>query len=142
MNFDGERFPALVAMQAAPIFASLHFHFSDAGEGWAEITFAASPLANNLYGIVHGGVWLFLADSAMGGALGTVCAPEERIITTQLDFRWLRGLSGDEILARGRVIRRGRSVSHAAVSLFDSEGREIGQGSATYVILPPEGASA
>ncbi|MCA9832165.1 MAG: PaaI family thioesterase [Dehalococcoidia bacterium] len=142
MSFDGERFPALAAMQAAPIFDRLGFHFSDADEGWAEISFAAAPVANNLYGIVHGGVWLFLADSAMGGALGTVCDPAERIITTQLDFRWLRGLSGSQIRARGRVIRRGRSVSHAAVSLFDSEGREIGQGSATYVILPPEGASA
>lgn len=138
MSFDAEQFPALAAMQAAPIFASLGFHFSDAGEGWAEISFKASPVANNLYGIVHGGVWLFLADSAMGGALGTVCDPAERVITTQLDFRWLRGLSGDVIRVRGRVVRRGRSVSHAAVSLFDEEGREIGQGSATYVILPPE----
>lgn len=125
-------------MQAAPVFAGLGFAFSDAGEGWSEITFQASPRANNLYGIVHGGVWLFLADSAMGGALGTVCDPAERIITTQLDFRWLRGLSGDTIRARGRVVRRGRSVSHAAVTLSDEQGREIGQGSATYVVLPPE----
>jgi uncharacterized protein (TIGR00369 family) len=138
MAFDLARFPALAEMQAVPLFANLGYHFSDADEGWAEITFTSSPSSQNLYGIVHGGAWLVLADSAMGGALGTVCDPAERIITTQIDFRWLRGLSGDTIRARGRVVRRGRSVSHAAVDLYDGEGRHIGQGSATYVILPPE----
>ncbi|MFN0094926.1 MAG: PaaI family thioesterase [Dehalococcoidia bacterium] len=132
-----ERFPALAAMAAAPLFAALGYRFSGAGEGWAEITFTASPATNNLYGIVHGGVWLFLADSAMGGALGTVCDPAERIITTQADFRWLRALDGPVIRARSEVVRRGRSVSHASVQLFDAQGRVIGQGSGTYVILPP-----
>lgn len=136
--FDLARYPALAAMEAVPVFSALGYGFTDAGEGWAEITFEASPATMNLYGIVHGGAWLFLADSAMGGALGTVCDPGERIITTQLDFRWLRALSGEIIRAKGRVVRRGRSVSHAAVELLDSQERVIGQGSATYVILPPE----
>lgn len=138
MPFDPARYPALAEMQAVPVFADLKYRFTDASEGTAEITFEASDRTMNLYGIVHGGAWLFLADSAMGGALGTVCDPRERIITTQFDFRWLRALDGPSIRAVGRVVRRGRSVSHAAVTLYDASGREIGQGSGTYVILPPE----
>lgn len=130
-------YPSLGQMQAVPLFAALGFRFSDAGEGWAEITLDASPAVSNLYGIVHGGAWLFIADSSMGGALGTVCGVDERIITTQADFRWLRALEGDTIRARGRVVRRGRSVSHCATELFDSRDRLIGQGSGTYVVLPP-----
>ena len=130
-------YPALRAMQAVALFSDLGYHFTDAGDGWAEITFVATDRANNVYGIVHGGVWLVLADSAMGGALGTVCDPAERVITTQADFRWLRALAGDTIRARGRVIRRGRSVSHCAVDLFDSAGVQVGAGSGTYVVLPP-----
>jgi uncharacterized protein (TIGR00369 family) len=133
-----ERFPALAAMEAVPVFRELGYRFSDAGEGWAEITFTASQRTMNLYGIVHGGAWLFLSDSVMGGALGTVCDPAERIITTQSDFRWLRALDGPTIVAKGRVLRRGRSVSHCAAELFDGSGRQIGAGSGTYVILPPE----
>jgi uncharacterized protein (TIGR00369 family) len=125
-------------MEAVPLFATLGYRFTDAGDGWAEIGFEASPTTMNLYGIVHGGAWLVLADSAMGGALGTICDVRERIITTQLDFRWLRGLEGSSIRARGRVVRRGRSVSHAAVDLYDREDRHIAQGSGPYVILPPE----
>jgi uncharacterized protein (TIGR00369 family) len=137
MSFDLARYPALAAMQAVPLFEALGYEFTGAGPGWAEITFTGSPRTNNLYGIVHGGVWLFLADSAMGGAMGTVCDPAERIITGQADFRWLRPLAGDTIRARGQVVRRGRSLSHCSVELFDAEGKLLGQGSGTYVVLPP-----
>ena len=117
------------------MFAALGFEFTDAGEGWAEISFAASDVTRNLYGIVHGGAWLFLADSAMGGALGTVCPVTDRILTGQLDFRWLRPLDGDSIVARGKVLRRGRTLSHCTVELFDGRGRQIGAGSGTYVVV-------
>ena len=131
-------FPALAAMQATPMFGELGFTFTAAGDGWAEIVFTASPRTMNLYGIVHGGAWLFLADSAMGAALATVCDPAERVITGQSDFRWLRPLVGDTIRGRGEVLRRGRSLSHCTAQLFDAEGRLVGQGSGTYVVLPPE----
>jgi uncharacterized protein (TIGR00369 family) len=129
-----DRYPALQAMQAVALFRDLGYRFSAAGDGWAEVTFTASPKTENLYGIVHGGAWLFLADSAMGGALGTVCAPSDRILTAQLDFRWLRPLEGNTIVARGRILRRGRSLSHCAVDLSDGSGLQIGAGNGTYVV--------
>jgi uncharacterized protein (TIGR00369 family) len=133
-----ERYPALREMQAVPLFGDLGFRFSGAGEGWAEIEFEASPKTHNLYGIVHGGVWLLLADSAMGGALATVAAPDERVITAQSEFRWLRPLEGDAIRVRGEVLRRGRTLSHATADLYDAAGKAIGRATGTYVILPPE----
>lgn len=133
-----DSYPALRDMQAVPLFGDLGFHFTDAGDGWAEIHFQASPKTNNLYGIVHGGVWLLLADSAMGAALATVAAPEERVITAQSEFRWLRPLRGDSIRIRGEVLRRGRTLSHAVADLYDADGKGIGRATGTYVILPPE----
>ena len=132
------RYPALRDMQAVPLFASIGFAFTDAGDGWVELAFEASAATNNLYGIVHGGVWLLLADSAMGGALATVAAPEERVITAQSEFRWLRPLSGDTIRIRGQVLRRGRTLSHAVADLYDADGNAIGRATGTYVVLPPE----
>jgi uncharacterized protein (TIGR00369 family) len=134
-------YPALAAMEAVPIFGELGYRFTDAGEGWAEITFEAGQKSQNLYGIVHGGAWLFLADSVMGGALGTVCPIDDQIITTQFDFRWLRALKGPTIRARGTVLRRGRTVSHCTVELFDASGTQIGAGSGTYVIVHPNPAA-
>lgn len=133
-----DRYPALGEMQAVPLFAELGYQFTAAGDGWAEITFEATSKTHNLYGIVHGGVWLVLADSAMGGALATVAAPEERIITAQSEFRWLRQLNGDRIRIRAEVLRRGRTLSHATADLYDSDDRPIGRATGTYVILPSE----
>ena len=132
-----ERYPALREMQAVPLFSELGYRFTDAGEGWCEITLESTPKTHNLYGIVHGGVWLLVADSAMGGALGTVQAEGEQVITAQSEFRWLRALEGTTIRARAEVIRRGRTLSHCSVDLYDGDGRHIGHGNGTYVILPP-----
>ncbi len=135
-HFD--RYPVLREMQAVHLFEDLSYAFTDAGEGWAEITFRASEKSSNLYGIVHGGVWLLLADSAMGGALATIAAPEERVITAQSEFRWLRPLRGETIRVRGEVLRRGRTLSHAVADLTDADGEAIGRATGTYVILEPE----
>jgi uncharacterized protein (TIGR00369 family) len=133
-----DQFPALLAMEAVPLFRDLGYRFTGAGEGWAEITFDATERTLSLYGIVHGGAYLFLADSAMGGALGTLAKPDERVITAQSEFRWLRPLEGMTIRARARVLRRGRTLSHCSVELFDPDGVVIGVGNGTYVVLPPE----
>ena len=124
-------------MEAVPLFRDLGYYFRDAGEGFAEITFSKTERTQNLYGIVHDGVWLFLADSAMGAALGTAVESEHRVITTQAEFRWLRALAGDTIVATARVLRRGRRVCHCAVELFDDQGTLIGSGSGTYVVQVP-----
>jgi uncharacterized protein (TIGR00369 family) len=130
-----DAYPVLREMEAVPLFGDLGYRFTDAGEGFAEITFTASERTQNLYGIVHGGAWLFLADSAMGGALGTVAGEGARVITGQLDFRWLRPLEGDTIVARARVLRRGRTLSHCTAELFDAAGRQIGLATGTYVLV-------
>lgn len=131
------RYPALAEMQQVHLFNDLNFTFTDAGDGWAEISFTASRKSENLYGIVHGGVWLLLADSAMGGALATIATTEERVITAQSEFRWLRPLRGDTIRIRGEVLRRGRTLSHAVADLYDHEDNAIGRATGTYVILQP-----
>lgn len=133
-----DRYPALREMQAAALFSDLGYRFTNAGEGWCEITLVATERTHNLYGIVHGGVWLMVADSAMGGALGTVQGPGERVITAQSEFRWLRALEGDTIRACAEVIRRGRTLSHCSVDLYDQQQRHIAHGNGTYVVLPPE----
>ena len=133
-----DRFPALLAMQAVPLFSDLGFHFTEAGDGWAEIVFEATPKTHNVYGILHGGVWLMLADAAMGGALATVAEPDERVITAQSEFRWLRALKGNVIRVHARVLRRGRTLSHCVADLYDDVGEAVGLATGTYVVLPPE----
>lgn len=139
----GERdFLELPRALVAPIYGALGFAITDGGEGWLEITLDVTDLVLNADGVVHGGVWLVIADSAMGGALRTLIEPSERVVTGQIDFRWLRPFSGDTLRAVGRVSRRGRSLSHCTVELLDDEGRVLGTGSGTFVILRRETGGA
>ena len=131
------RYEPLRAMERMPIFETLGMRFSGAGEGWAELSLRATPGTHNPYGIVHGGVWLTLADAAMGAALATVVGQELQVITVQSEFRWLRALSGETMRARAEVLRRGRAVSHVSVELVDAEGAQLGRGSGSYVAITP-----
>jgi acyl-CoA thioesterase len=120
----------------APIYDHLGFKITDGGEGWLEITLDVTEVVLNADGVVHGGIWLVIADSAMGGALRTLIEPTERAVTTQSDFRWLRPFTGRRLRAVGRVLRRARALSHCSVELLDEEDRVIGTGSATFVVVP------
>ncbi|PZC44046.1 MAG: Acyl-coenzyme A thioesterase PaaI, contains HGG motif [Chloroflexi bacterium] len=130
---DDARFDPLREMQATPLFEVLGLRFSGAGEGWAEVELASGPNTENLYGIVHGGVWLTLADAAMGAAISTVVPAGTAVITVQSEFRWLRALRHPSMRARGEVLRRGRSVNHVTVELRDPDGAVLAQGSGSYV---------
>ena len=142
MSMDAASLPAeprydpLREMQATLLFALLGLRFSGAGEGWAEVELRSGPNAENLYGIVHGGVWLTLADAAMGAAISTVVPAGTAVITVQSEFRWLRALRHPTMRARGSVLRRGRSVNHVSVELRDPEGALLAQGSGSYVERP------
>ena len=124
----------------APIYGHLGFDITAGGEGWLEITLRVTDVVLNADGVVHGGVWLVIADSAMGGAVRTLLNPSERVVTGQLDFRWLRPYTGDVLRAVGRVVRRGRSLTHCTVELIDEREVVVGTGSATFVIVPRDAA--
>ena len=122
----------------SPIYRHLGFDITAGGEGWLEVTLNVSDLVLNADGVVHGGVWLIVADSAMGGALRTLLVPGERAVTGQIDFRWLRPFEGDTLRAVGRVARRGRMLNHCTVELLDGHNRVVGTGSSTFVVVSSE----
>lgn len=122
----------------SPIYDHLGFDITDGGEGWLEITLKVTDIVLNADGVVHGGVWLVIADSAMGGALRTQLVPGERAVTGQIDFRWLRPFEGDTLRAVGRVARRGRMLNHCTVELIDGHNRIVGTGSSTFVVVSHE----
>ncbi len=124
----------------APIYGHLGFDITDGGEGWLEITLQVTDVLLNADGVVHGGIWLVVADSAMGGAMRTLLEPGERAVTGQLDFRWLRPFRGDTLRAVGRVVRRGRTLNHCTVEMLDEDSQVVGTGSATFVVVSPDGA--
>jgi len=126
---------ALPRDMKAPIYDILGFDLTDGGEGWTEVTLNITPDVLNADGVLHGGVWTIVADTAMGAAVRTMIESHERVVTSQSDFRWLRPLGGPIMRVVGRVLRRGRSVWHCTVECFDADNILVGSGSGTFIVL-------
>lgn len=122
----------------APIYEQLGFAITDGGEGWLEITLSITEQLLNKDGVLHGGMWTLIADSAMGGACRTQLDPSQRVITTQMDFHWLKAISGNRLKCNGRVLHRGRRVWHCTSELYDAHDALVGFGSASFVVIPRE----
>jgi len=92
----------------------------------------------NINGVVHGGVYATILDTAMGASVVTLLAPGETTATTSLYVEFLRAArEGATLTARGEVLRRGRHIAFAEGNLFDEEGRRLSQARGTWYIWSP-----
>ncbi|MEM6619618.1 MAG: PaaI family thioesterase [Pseudomonadota bacterium] len=90
------------------------------GEVWlsAPITGAVSQQD----GFAHAGLGWTLGDSAAGYAALTMMEPGDRVLTAEMKTNLMRPATGERIVARGRVIRPGRSLSTVQTDVFACRG--------------------
>ncbi len=89
------------------------------GPGCCEIRL---PYAENLsqqHGFFHGGVVATIADSAAGYAGFSLMPMDAGVLTVEFKINLVAPADGEALIARGRVVRPGRTltVSHAEVSV-------------------------
>lgn len=82
----------------------------------------------NLYGAVHGGMFLTMADCAAGGAART---NGMRYVTVSSSFEFYRNTKSEHLIAEGRIKSRGRTICVAEVEIHDKEGRLLCGGTFT-----------
>jgi uncharacterized protein (TIGR00369 family) len=93
----------------------------------------------NINGVVHGGVYATILDTAMGASVVSLLGPEETTATTSLYVEFLRAArEGETLTARGEVLRRGRHIAFAEGNLFGSDGRRYSQAHGTWYIWSDE----
>ena len=120
----------------SPSYDYLGLDITDGGAGWLEVTLTVRDELLTGDGVLHGGMWTLVADSSMGGALRTVIEVErERAVTAQLDLRWLRPARGETLRSVGRLIRRGRTLSHCTAEIFDTRDELVGSASGTFMVV-------
>lgn len=78
------------------------------------------------HGFIHGGVVGMIADSAAGYAAMTVVPSGASVLTVEYKMNLVAPANGEKLLARGRVVRPGRTliVTQAEVFAF-RDGKEI-----------------
>ena len=128
--------------QANLFWRYLGVQVDDAGEGWVRLRVPVGDELRNAAGApVHGGVLTALVDMAVGGALGTThdnAAGGVGQATLDLNVSFLAAAGDGDIVAEGRLLRRGRSVAFGEARITDGAGKLVAVGRATYMLLQPK----
>ena len=105
-------------------------------EGEVDLSLEAGSEHLNLMGTVHGGVLATLADSATGLAYRTVLEPGMTFTTIQLSLTYLTAGRAGRIVARGRVVKRGRRTGYAEADVVDGQERLLARATALLAVMP------
>jgi uncharacterized protein (TIGR00369 family) len=119
-NSDYER-DVRAAVLSMPAARHLGFGFGRIAPGEVELVQPYREELTQHDGYFQGGVLGSLADFAAGSAAGTLLPPGWVTMTTDYTVKILAPATGDRILARGRVVRPGRTTTVAAADLFAIE---------------------
>ena len=115
----------------------------EAREGFVRLRVTARDDIRNAPGApVHGGVYSALVDMAVGGALSTLhdaAAGGVGQTTLDLNVSFLAAGKTGEVVAEGRILRRGRTVAFGEAIITDGAGTTVAVGRATYLILSGRG---
>lgn len=77
------------------------------------------------HGFVHGGVVGMIADSAAGYAAMTLISANDSVLTVEYKLNLVAPAAGDRLLARGRVVRPGKTLIITQAEVFAvREGQE------------------
>lgn len=93
--------------------------------GAVEIALRPTPSVSQQHGFVHAGAVSAIADSAAGYAALSLMPDGTGVLTTEFKINLLAPAAGDRIVARGRVVKAGRTLTLAQAEVFaESEGKE------------------
>jgi uncharacterized protein (TIGR00369 family) len=104
-----------------------------------EVELALTPREDlqQFTGAVHGGVVGALADHAAGGAATTVLPAGQIAVTAEFKINFLAPAKGEEIIARAKVERAGRSLVVVSAAVFARQGDSETKCAVALVTLTP-----
>jgi uncharacterized protein (TIGR00369 family) len=93
--------------------------------GLVEIELRPHPAISQQHGFVHAGAVSAIADSAAGYAALSLMPAGRGVLSTEYKINLLAPAVGDRIVARGRVVKAGRTLTVAQTEVFaESDGEE------------------
>ena len=92
--------------------------------GLVTISLPHAPHILQQHGFVHGGATAAIADSAAGYAALTLLPAGSGILAVEFKINLMAPARGDRLVAAGRVIRTGRTLSIAQAEVVAHEGDE------------------
>ena len=103
--------------------------------GTTEIRLAYRDDLTQQKGYVHGGVLGMIADSACGYAAYSLMPATSSLVTVEYKINILAPARGD-LVARGEVVRPGRTLTVARAEVHDAQGTHVASMQQTLMTLP------
>lgn len=115
-SFDRQRFMATIGASLVRV---------EPGE--VDVALASRDDLVQQHGFLHAGVLASAADSACGYAALSLMPPGAAVLSIEFKINMLAPAAGDRVVARGRVIRAGRSVTvcWGDVTAYSSKGEKL-----------------
>jgi uncharacterized protein (TIGR00369 family) len=114
---------ALAADRVRASFARQRFmqylgaELDDVGEGICTISCRPRPELGQQHGYVHAGAVGAIADSAAGYAALSLMPAGSEVLTVEYKLNLMAPATGDLLIARGRVLRAGRTLTVAEATV-------------------------
>jgi uncharacterized protein (TIGR00369 family) len=90
--------------------------------GVVQIAIRPDPAISQQHGFVHAGAVSAIADTAAGYAALSLMPPNRGVLTTEFKINFVAPAVGDRILARGKVLKAGRTLTLAQTEVFAESG--------------------
>jgi uncharacterized protein (TIGR00369 family) len=90
--------------------------------GKVEIILIPGPAVSQQHGFVHAGAVSTIADSAAGYAALSLMPPGRGVLTTEFKINLVAPALGERIIARGEVVKSGRTLTLAQAKVFAEAG--------------------
>ena len=120
-----------VEAKEEPIASFLKMQLLELSPGYAKVAMKITPEYQNFNGLVFGGIAMAVADQAFAYAVNSVNHPS---IASQFNIHFIAAAKvGDELIAEGRVVKSGRRVSIAEMTVTNQAGKLIAKATGTTI---------
>jgi uncharacterized protein (TIGR00369 family) len=116
------RVRASFARQAA--MATLGAELAEVASGRVTIALPIEPRLSQQDGFLHAGVVVAALDSACGYAALTLMPDDSEVLTVELKVNLLAPASGGSLVAEGKVVRAGRTLTVCRGEAYAEQGAE------------------
>jgi uncharacterized protein (TIGR00369 family) len=111
---------------------------TEVGEGSSTFVLPATEWLCSPLKRLEGGTIAMLAETALAAAIQTTLEPGTSFAPFDLKVNFLRPVKpdGTDLVARGSVVHRGKTLAVASSELINAEGKRVAVASGTSMILP------
>ncbi len=118
-----------------PVAQLIGFNLVSAEYGKTIFEMYADKRHHNPMGTLHGGILCDIADAAMATAFGTTVDENESITTISFHIDFMKSLVEGKVIAKARVIKRGRTIGFMECDLYTEDNELIAKATSTCKVI-------